>query len=394
MTLRVDTEWDRPNSTGESEHWLAVTVSGLPSAAGGTSYALLVDTSTSMLGGRLERARTAVAAFCAACQPADRVAVFSFASEVDRVVVASGGDDITAPLAPLAAGGKTRLDLALDAAEEWMARQPAPLRLLVLTDGDPTNAEGRRVDTAPLVERAHALARQGVRAAVIGLGGADGYDASFLRALADAGGGPSFVGVDPDLLVPRTLAALQTGVLESSEVEVVLESGDLELVEAWRVEPRVQPLPVEGRSVALPASEGGVVLLRVRLVSALAAGLGSKEFGKLSVRAGDGLTCTAPLHLRLVSPSSQDRHALNGAVDALRVRVELARTAQLRAAAEDADDQLRLTRRLADLVGQIEDPRATARIGAELHRLTAGEELGRSEREAMVEELRGGPSDG
>lgn len=394
MTLQVETKWDRPNSTGEGEHWLAVTLSGLPSATGGTSYALLIDTSTSMLGTRLEQARAAVAAFCAGCGPTDRVGVFSFASQIARVVVAEGGDDIKGALSPLSAGGKTRLDLALEAAAEWIASQPAPHRLLVLTDGDPTNAEGRRVDTAPLLERARALARQGARAAVIGLGSAESYDATFLRALADAGGGPSFVGVEPGQLVPRALAALQTGVLESNEVEIDLESTELQLLEAWRVEPRVQPLPVEGTSVRLPASEGGVVLLRLQLTSALAAGLGRRELGELQVRAGDGLACSAQLHLRLVSPSSRDRLALNAAVDALRVRVELARTAELRAAAEAADDQLRLTRRLADLVTHVQDPRATARIGEQLERLTAGEELRRGEREEMVEELRGGSTDG
>lgn len=85
---------------------------------------------------------------------------------------------------------------------------------------------------------------------------------------------------------------------------------------------------------------------------------------------------------------------LNAEVDGLRVRVELARTAQLRAASDDSDDQLRLTRRLADLVGQVHDPRATARINTELHRLTIGEQLDRGERERTVQELRGGSADG
>lgn len=394
MSFRVEVDWDRPTSVGESEHWLSVTLSGLPSPDAPMSFAVLVDTSTSMLGDRLAQARAAVAAICAGCRPNDRLAVFSFASDVRQVVVASGGDDVTGALGQLEAGGKTRLDLALDAADTWLDGRAGTRRLLLLTDGDPTSAEGRRVDVAPFVERARGLGARGVRTTVIGLGSVESYDSGFLRSFADAGGGPSFVGVPPQELVERALGALRAGSDEASEVELRLASNELALLEAWRVVPRVQPLSAGVEGASLSAAERGVVLLRLRLVSELASRLGSKLVGELQVRVSGGQSLTIPLHLRIVSPSSSDRNALNAEVDGLRVRVELARTAQLRAASNDSDDQLRLTRRLADLVGQVHDPRATARISTELHRLTSGGQLDRGERERTVEELRGGLADG
>lgn len=346
-----------------------------------------------MLGVRLVEAREAVATFCARCRPADRVAVFAFASGVEQVVVASGGDDIGGALAQLRAGGKTRLDLALDAAARWLEGRVGARRLLLLTDGDPTTAEGRRIDASPFVERARLLGSQGIRTAVIGLGSVESYDTGFLRAFSDAGGGPSFLGVETDQLVVRTLAALRAGTEESSEVMIRLASNELTLLEAWRVAPRVQPLPTEAQSASLSASEGAVVLLRVRLMSGLATRLGSREVGELHVHAGDAQAGPLPLSLRIVSPSAQDRHALNPAVDGLRVRVELARTAQLRAASDEPEDQLRLTRQLADLVERVHDPRATARVSNELHRLTSGQALDRGERESTVEVFRGGLAD-
>ncbi len=394
MSLRVEVDWDRPTSIGESEHWLSVALSGLPSPDAPMSFAVLVDTSTSMLGDRLAQARAAVAAICGGCRPNDRLAVFSFASDVRQVVVASGGDDVAAALGALQAGGKTRLDLALDAADTWLDGRAGTRRLLLLTDGDPTTAEGRRVEVAPFVERARRFGAMGVRTTVIGLGSVESYDSGFLRSFADAGGGPSFVGVPPEELVERTLSALRAGTEESSEVELRLVSNELALLEAWRVVPRVQPLSAGAEGTSLSASERGVVLLRLRLVSELASRLGSRPVGELQVQASGGQSATIPLHLRIVSPSSPDRNVLNADVDRLRVRVELARTAQLRAASDDSDDQLRLTRRLADLVGQVHDPRATARISTELHRLTSGGQLDRGERERAVEELRGGLADG
>lgn len=393
MSLRAAIAWDRSASIGDSEHWLSVTFDGLPSADAPASVAILVDTSTSMIGDRLEHARSAVASLVRACRPGDRLAVFSFGSEVRRIVESQGGEDVSEPLRSLLAGGKTRLDLALEAASAWLATRTGVRHLVLLTDGDPTDADGRRAPTQPLLDGAVALARTGVRAAVIGLGRTEGYDPAFLRALADGCGGTSFVGVPPPLLAERALTALRTGQADSVDVTLCVESGELTVIEAWRVAPRVQPLSTVSGSVSLATANGGSILVRCRFTSALGAARGARDVGILRVEGATTPRLEIPLALNLVGPTALERNALDPAVDRLRVRVELARTAALRAASEDAEDQLRLTRRMSDLVELVGDPRATMRISSELRHLANGATLDRDAREAAVEAVRDGGHD-
>jgi len=394
VSLDVALAWDRPASAGDSEHWLSVALRGVQGADEPRALAILVDTSTSMVGDRLERAKAAVAATVRSCRPADRVLVVGFGSALTPLGEVAGGSDVVGALSSIAAAGKTRLDLALDEADRWLRDQGGRRHVLLLTDGDPTDADGRRVAGEPFVERARALGAAGVRLAVVGLGSADGYDASFLRALADAASGLACVGVRGDRLAERTLAALRSGVADSTEVELRLDSPELSLVEAWRVVPRVQPIPLHGGALTVPIGADGVVLLRCRLVPALGSRRGERVVGTLTVGQRGGSGKSVPLTLNLVPPGSLERSALNSDVDRLRVKVELARTAQLRAAADEWDDQLRLTQQLANLADQLGDPRATRRVQADLSKLTGGAALGRDERETAVDALRGGTDDG
>lgn len=393
MSTQLSLAWDRPASSGDSEHWLSVSLA-LPPDDGPAALVVAADTSTSMVGERLARARAAVSALVQARRPSDRVLVLGFGSAVQRVAEVAGGVDLTPALGALVAGGKTRLDLALSEAARWLNAQPGRRHLLLLTDGDPTDADGRRAETGPLVAQARALARAGVRITVVGLGSAEGYDAGLLRELADAAGGVAVVNVAPAQLVERTGEVARRGDDESSRVELSIDSTELTVLEAWRLDPRVQPLPLQAGAVTLPVGASGAVLLRTRLVPDLGRRRGERQVGTLHVRTAAGLAATAPLLLHIVGPGSPDRALLNPEVDRGRVRVELARTAAARAAAGDREDQLHMTRRLADLADQLGDPRATRRVARELQKLAAGDALSRDEREGAIEALREGTHDG
>ncbi len=394
MSLDVTVAWDRPASSGESEHWLSLSIRGVQGVDSPMALAILVDTSTSMVGDRLVRACATVEAVVRAAQPIDRALVLGFGSSVVRAFEGAGGSEIGDALRSLAAGGKTRLDLALDEAERWLRSQNGRTHVLLLTDGDPTSAEGRRVPNDPFVERMRLLGRDGLRFTVVGLGSTDGYDAAFLRAIADAAGGVAVVGVQPALLRDRTLSAMRAGTGDAAVVHVSLKSSELSVVEAWRVEPRVQPITLDGAGAALPIGEEGALLLRVRLVQGLGARRGERVVGTLTARQHGGAQANVPLVLTMVAPGSSERMLLNEAVDRLRVKVELARTAQVRASADEWDDQIRLTRQLADLASRLDDPRATRRIQAELNRLDGGASLSKDDRETAVDALRGGEEDG
>jgi hypothetical protein len=341
-----------------------------------------------MLGSRLAHARRAVAGLVRACDPKDRLIVYSFGSSVTPVLDTPGGATVDTGLAALSASGKTRLDLALGACDMWIRGRQGPRYIVVLTDGDPTDAEGRRAAVDPILAQARALGAAGVRTSVVGIGSADGYDASFLRSLADAGGGPCAIGVEPSTLAERLLSELRGVGAGDVDLSLAVESDVLTVSEAWRAAPRVQPLTVVDGRVTLAAAEAGAIGLRLRYRAPLASGRGTRRVGTLRLRQASGPEVEAPLVLNLVTPNSPDLTTLDPDVDKLRVRVELARTAQLRSTADDAEDQLRHTRKLSELVDALGDPRATARIGDELRRLAEGVPLDRSEREQTVDLLR------
>ncbi len=347
MSLRIELGWDRNATSGDSEHWLVATLRGFPRTDQPASFAILMDTSTSMLGRRLAYAREAVAGLVSACLPADRLVVYSFGSAVTEVLDTPGGADVGAVLAGVGASGKTRLDLALSACAKWMTDRSGPRYVVVLTDGDPTDVDGRLAAVDPILSQARSLGASGVRTSVIGIGSAASYDGSFLRSLADAGGGTSAVGVEPSGLPERILGVLRGDAAEEVELTLALDSDVLEVHEAWRVAPRVEPLTLAAGRVAVAVGEGGGIGFRVRYRAPLAAGRGVRSVGTLRVRQAEGTEVAVDLTLTVAAPRSAALRALNAEVDQFRVRVELARTAQLRSMADDPEDPLRHTRRLS-----------------------------------------------
>ncbi len=205
MSLDLSIAWDRPSSSGDSEHWLLLAARGTVGAAGPLAHAILVDTSTSMVGERLRQATETVECIVRDLPAHDRVMVLGFGSEILQVAEVPGGSGVQGALQALSAAGKTRLDLALLEAGRWLENQPGRHHVLLLTDGDPTDAEGRRSALEPLLDNARALGRAGTRLTVIGLGSADRYDATFLRSLADAAAGVVVVGVHPAQLAEQGL---------------------------------------------------------------------------------------------------------------------------------------------------------------------------------------------
>lgn len=387
MSVDLEVAWDRPSSTGSGSHWLSVQLERLRGSAALPAVAVLVDTSSSMLGRRLAHAKEALAALARALSERQALAVWGFASEVRPVFQGVGGRDISGPLEHLEAAGRTCLDRGLDAAAAWLAPQGGG-ELLLLTDGAPTTTEGRRAPTEPLLERVRSLGRAGVRCSTVGLGDASRYDAGFLRALADATGGVAVSHASAEQAQEALLGLLRVQQDERAAVQVSLDSGELELREAWRVWPRVQPLPVEGQAVSLTGGVSLTLLLRCEYRSPVGAVRGRRAVGRLCCALGEHRAERA-LFLNHVLPSSEERFALNVEVDALRARVELARTAELRSQ-RGPEEQLRLTRRLSELAEALGDPRATARIDQELGQLEAGGSLDAQALARSVDALRGG----
>lgn len=386
MSGTLSVAWDRPNTTGDDDHWLAVTIQGGASVEGPLSLAIAVDCSTSMLGDRLVQAREAVNLVVRQLADRDTVAVWVFGSDTRRIVEERGGTDLSSHFAAIRAGGKTRLDLVLESISTWLGTRKGRRQILLLTDGDPTDAEGRRAETGPLIESARNLGRSGVRVVTVGIGSAASYDAGFLRQVADVTGGLALASLSPAEVAQKVLAAMQATTAESADETFSVEGSGLDLLEAWRVEPRVQPLLRDGARFHASVADGARLILRVHYQAPIGSTRGLIQVGDL--RTASGLSAT--LALNLVTVSSPDRLALNADVDRLRARVEMARTAEMRALAADPAEKLRLTMRLSDLAVAAQDPRATSRIHQDLGRLTGGGGLSADDEVRTIETLRGG----
>jgi len=158
------------------------------------SLLLVVDTSGSMGGMKMEMARRAAGAAAEALAPEDRFGLLSF-SDVPQWEVPLGpaGDaaGIRGSLRRLRPGGGTDLLPALQEARRSLAREATAVRhVVVLSDGE-TSPFGLR-------ETVDAMVREGVTVSAVGIG-AD-FDARLLGNLAAWGRGRTWPAVDPETL--------------------------------------------------------------------------------------------------------------------------------------------------------------------------------------------------
>ena len=161
-----------------------VSVTSVVDAALPISYVLIIDTSTSMDGMPIEKAKEAARAFVETLGPSDPVALMTFASTVtlvqdfttDRAVILDALDALTV-------GGQTSLYEGGLVAVQKAAEADERRLVVLLSDGaqyDTRNPE----PTAPRQAAAEMAARLGVPVYTIGLG--FGTDRTYLQSLADS----------------------------------------------------------------------------------------------------------------------------------------------------------------------------------------------------------------
>jgi hypothetical protein len=162
------------------------------------SLLLVLDTSGSMWGVKLEMARLAAAAAAATLSPEDRFGLISFTEEARwEIPMGPAGDalGIDNALRGLKAGGNTDLLPALRAAERALRLEKTAVRhCVVLSDGE-TSPFGLRKVVEQMVAEGATLSTVGI--------GAD-FDARILGSLSAWGKGRTFPAVDPASL-PRVV---------------------------------------------------------------------------------------------------------------------------------------------------------------------------------------------
>jgi Ca-activated chloride channel homolog len=153
-----------------------------------TAMVLVIDTSGSMAGRKIDDARHAALSLLDQMRDDDRVAVVRFASRAEVVVPMTHAGDARAraraQILGLRAEGNTDIANALRAAERELSdRFDGSGRIVLVTDGRDTSGAPRR--TASDVARAEA--RRGFVVSALGIG--TDYDDRYLADISDAGRG-------------------------------------------------------------------------------------------------------------------------------------------------------------------------------------------------------------
>ena len=393
--VAITTHWNRPCRSLSGAASLLVAVRLRPEApepSPSVHALVLLDVSTSMAeGGRMAAAKDAVRTAWHQLRPGDRMALVTFGSLVrPRLEWTTRGtvDDavIDAALAEIEVSGTTCLDAGLAYGFHLLADCPAgsPRHLWLVTDGNPTNPNGRaRTDYLPFLEEASRAADAGVSLCALGLGEAENYNAPFLRDLADRGRGQFCYAPQPSGLAAHLgdlLGRARATGLTETRLELTLEPGN-SLSAIARILPDYLPMDLpsgDGRwQVTLgPAHQPEtVILIELTNVALFGTKAGEQQIGRITVTGRQGATevrCgPLPLMLTFAAPGDHRIHEVDPVTDDLRVALEIARNTEMRARSDTLAEKLAITSKLVDLSRRTSDLALISTYEAELAQLMA-----------------------
>jgi Ca-activated chloride channel family protein len=168
-----------------------VTVRATPPAdheARPVSMALVIDTSGSMQGPKLDDAKRAAHRFVAQLGPQDELVLVHFASDASATplmpMAGDGRSDADRFIDSLMASGGTNISSALRTAANALAGAHGVRRIVLLSDGQPTEGEQSKDGLGAIATGVH---QDGVAVTALGVG-AD-FDSQVMLTIVDRGGG-------------------------------------------------------------------------------------------------------------------------------------------------------------------------------------------------------------
>ncbi len=212
------------------------------------AVALVIDRSGSMAGEKLDICKSAAIATAELLTDEDFIGVFAFDSQAHDVLpmtAISSGRNVASEISLLGSGGGTNIKPGLNRALEQLRTVPASVKhIIVLTDGQ-TAGEGYQ----PLAARIQA---EGISISTVAVGA--GAQVGLLQTIAAAGGGQSYVTMDPSAITRIFMqdTLLHTGKLvredpfraQSAEPHAILEDWEVEAAPPLLGYVKVQPKPL------------------------------------------------------------------------------------------------------------------------------------------------------
>jgi len=327
--FRLEPTWDLPNklSSQDSEHVLRVRI--IPQNTNNQAtmplyIALAIDTSSSMQGEKLQRAKEACRAVVAQLRSSDRLSLAGFATQVTPLVTnshANSNRDLNQAIDRLTANGVTRTDMALDWIHSTLSNVPNGIAKvgILITDGNATSSRGTIIEnTSPILDQAVAIANAGITLCTVGLGNAANFNTDFLVSLSDRGQG-AFIYADTaanlEPLLRQRLTACQAIAIDHATLKLNLNIG-VSLTGFCRFRPEYLPLEESAKNELaigiLQSDRPTDILIRIHVPPAdFNATIGNRQIVALELT-GAGMTTPTTAIARINFTNSyseaQQRH--------------------------------------------------------------------------------------
>lgn len=252
----IETDWNRPAHTGKSSQPRVLRLR-ISSRAGesknqGVPLRIVValDTSGSMKGDKLARAKRACEMVARLLRDQDKFWLAAFSTQVEPLlegIAGTASKSSTPRIEGLQATGITRTDLAL----EWMESNFQAERGVVwigvlITDGHSTDSKGKALqDVTGLVQQSQQLGQKGMSVCTVGFGDADNFNTSLLQSICDQSQGWFVYADTPEKIEPQLqerFVASQAMAAEVAQLSVKPLLPGVRLDGCCRIRPEYVPL--------------------------------------------------------------------------------------------------------------------------------------------------------
>lgn len=222
--FNLELMWDRPAQLNsqqikrrDSHHVLRVRITPAPQTLRNLPLwmAIALDTSGSMKGEKLERAKEACHTIIGDLREIDHLSLACYDNNnqiiIEDLLGKSDPSQYQNAIANLEAKGVTRMEPALDWIDTTFTNTGfKPFVGILITDGHATDKHGNILeDVNHLIEKAKQMKDKGITLCAVGLGKGEDFNTSFLTDLSDQGGGSFIHAKTPDELCKELQDRLQ-----------------------------------------------------------------------------------------------------------------------------------------------------------------------------------------
>ncbi|MDT7900402.1 MAG: VWA domain-containing protein [Acidianus sp.] len=228
------------------------------SVATGFHYIILLDTSGSMEGLKIEKAKSGAIELFKRIPQGNKVTFIKFASTVEVVREFSDPLDLTNEIQNITANGQTSLFTALLTAFKIAVKYSMPAYILLLTDGNPTDVTDTRTYEKMSIP-------QGVQIISFGIG--DDYNEELLKILSDRTGS-TFYHIQEASEIPEKLPrAAKTKIAGKNVTVDIISESPVKLLNYPQLPVKINAvegvIKILGETVIPPKYNGNFMTIKV-----------------------------------------------------------------------------------------------------------------------------------